>query len=301
MRYDAVIVGGGSAGLSAAQALARARRQVLVVDAGQPRNRFAAAVHNVFGHDDTPPAVLLAKGRAELHRYPTATVLTGEVIAATAEADGFSLALADGQALDTRTLILAGGVRDVLPPLEGLQARWGRSVLHCPYCHGFELGGRALGAFAGEAMGLHRALMLPDWGPTTCFLEGGFEPDAEDARKLANRGVVLERVPVVALLGTAPALDGVRLADGREVGVKALFVGARIEPVGGLAEALGCAQDPGPQGPYLRVDAFKQTTVPGVFAAGDLSQPMHSVPLAIASGLLAGVGAHQALIAADAA
>ncbi|MEF3082237.1 NAD(P)/FAD-dependent oxidoreductase [Luteimonas sp. SMYT11W] len=301
MRYDTVIVGGGSAGLSAAQAMARARRRVLVVDAGQPRNRFADAVHNVFGHDGTPPATLLAQGRAELLRYPTATVIAGEAIEAGADADGFSLVLADGQTVQARTLILAGGVRDVLPPLDGLQARWGRSVLHCPYCHGFEVAGRALGVFAGDAMGLHRARMLPDWGPTTCFLEDGFEPDADDARKLANRGVTLERVPVVELLGDAPALDGVRLSDGRSIAIEALFVGSRVEPVDGLAEMLGCAQDTGPLGPHLRVDAFKQTSVPGVFAAGDLSQPMHSVPLAVASGLLAGVGAHQALIAADAA
>jgi len=300
MRYDAVIVGGGSAGLSTAQALARARRRVLVVDAGQPRNRFAAAVHNVFGHDDTPPAALLAKGRAELLRYPTATIVAGEAITAEADAAGFSLALADGRTFHSRTLILAGGVRDVLPPLDGLQARWGRSVLHCPYCHGFEVAGRALGVLAGDAMGLHRALMLPDWGPTTCFLESGFEPDAEEVRKLANRGVTVERVPVVELLGTAPALDGVRLADGRCVVIEALFVGSRVELVGGLAEMLGCAQDMGPLGQHLRVDAFKQTTVPGVFAAGDAGQPMHSVPLAVASGLLAGVGAHQALISADA-
>lgn len=300
MRYDTVIVGGGSAGLSAAQALARARRRVLVVDAGQPRNRFAAAVHNVFGHDGTPPAALLAKGRAELLRYPTATVMEGEATRAAVDADGFSLMLADGQTLHARTLILAGGVRDVLPALDGLQARWGRSVLHCPYCHGFEVAGGAFGVFAGDAMGLHRALMLPDWGPTTCFLENGFEPDADDARKLANRHVTLERVAVVGLLGTAPALDGVRLADGRRVAIDALFVGSRVAPVGGLADMLGCAQDAGPQGPHLRVDAFKRTTVPRVFAAGDVSQPMHTVPLAVASGLLAGIGAHQALIADDA-
>ncbi|VXB40803.1 Thioredoxin reductase [Luteimonas sp. 9C] len=300
MHHDVVIVGGGSAGLSAAQALARARRRVVVVDAGAPRNRFASAVHNVFGHDDTPPETLLAKGRTELLRYPTASVIAGTVVDAAPAGSGFSLALADGRALQTRTLILAGGVRDVLPPLDGLAARWGRSVLHCPYCHGFEVAGRALGVFAADAMGLHRALMLPDWGPTTCFLEHGFEPDADDARKLANRGVVLERAPVIRLLGTAPALDGVQLADGRRVAIDALFVGSRVEPVDGLAASLGCVQDMGPLGPHLRVDAFKQTTVPGVFAAGDLSQPMHSVPLAVASGLLAGVGAHQALIAVDA-
>lgn len=301
MRYDTIVVGGGSAGLSAAQALARARRQVLVVDAGQPRNRFAAAVHNVLGHDGKTPAQLLAAGREELARYPTASIFHGEARTAVADSEGFSLTLVDGRGVSARTLVLATGVGDVLPPLEGLQARWGRSVLHCPYCHGFEIGGRAIGVFVGEAMGLHRTLMLPDWGPTTCFLQDGFEPDAEDARRLAARGVTLERTPVAALLGEAPSLEGVRLVDGREIAVHALFVGSRIEPVGPLATALGCTFDAGPQGPHLRVDAMQQTSVPGVFAAGDLARPMHSVPLAVASGLLAGVGAHQALIAAAAA
>ena len=300
MQYDTIIVGGGSAGLSAAQALARARRHILVIDAGLPRNRFAAAVHNVFGHDDTPPATLLAKGREELRRYPTASVIEAEATHAMATPEGCRVALADGRTLEARTLVLSGGMRDVLPPLEGLAERWGRSALHCPYCHGYEVAGQPLGVFAADAMGLHRALMLPDWGPTTCFLENGFEPDADDAAKLAKRGVVLERTPVVALLGDAPALHGVRLADGRELAMHAVFVGSRLAPVDGLADELGCVWEEGPLGPYLRVDAFKQTTVPGVFAAGDLSQPMQSVPLAAASGLMAGVGAHQRLIAQEA-
>ncbi|MET0329559.1 MAG: NAD(P)/FAD-dependent oxidoreductase [Luteimonas sp.] len=300
MHYDTIIVGGGSAGLSAAQALARARRRVLVVDAGQPRNRFATAVHNVFGHDDTPPAALLEKGRTELRRYPGVSIVDARAVDAAVGADAFTVGLADGRAPRGRTLVLAGGMRDVLPPLAGLQARWGRSVLHCPYCHGYEVAGLALGVLAGDAMGLHRACMLPDWGPTTCFLAQGFEPDADTLATLAKRGVVLERVPVTALLGEAPALAGVRLADGRELPIRALFVGSRVAPVDGLADALGCTWDEGPLGPHLRVDAFKQTTVPGVFAAGDLGQPMHSVPLAMSSGLLAGVGAHQALIARDA-
>lgn len=300
MRYDTIIVGGGSAGLSAAQALARARRHVVVIDVGQPRNRFARAVHNVFGHDNTPPATLLANGRAELRRYPTARVIDAEATKARATPEGFTVTLADGGTLDARTVVLAGGMRDLLPPLEGLAERWGRSALHCPYCHGFEVAGKPLGVLVGDAMGLHRALMLPDWGPTTCFLENGFEPDADSAAKLGKRGVMLERAAVVALLGEAPALSGVRLADGREQAVHALFVGSRLAPVDGLAEGLGCLWEEGPLGPYLRVDAFKQTTVPGVFAAGDLSQPMQSVPLAVASGLMAGVGAHQLLIAQEA-
>lgn len=299
MRYDAIIVGGGSAGLSAAQALARARRRVLVVDAARPRNRFASAMHNVLGRDGTSPLQLLIDGRAELIRYPDASIIDGEAVEAIRADAGFHVRLEDGRKFHSRTLVLATGVRDVLPEIDGLAARWGRSVLHCPYCHGFEIDRRAIGVFAGDATGLHRALMLPDWGPTTCLLQDGFEPDADAQARLQRRGVVLERSPVVALLGTAPGLDGVRLADGRTLALSALFAGGRVLPASPVAEALGCTFEDGPQGPYLRVDATKQTSVPGVFAAGDLAAPMHTVTAAVAAGVLAGVGAHQALIAAD--
>ncbi|MFY3434365.1 NAD(P)/FAD-dependent oxidoreductase [Achromobacter mucicolens] len=298
MHYDVIIIGGSFAGLSAAMQLARARRQVLLVDAARPRNRYAAHAHGFLGQDGVPPQEIVANARAQLARYPTVSFLDGEAIQALAHDGGFAVVMAGGEQVRGARLILATGMRDELPPLPGLQARWGQTVLHCPYCHGFEVAGEPLGVLAAHPMSVHQAMLLPDWGPTTYFTQGQFEPSPEDARHLAARGVQVERTPVVALLGDAPALTGVVLADGREVPLRALFVASRVHMASPLAGQLGCAFDEGPLGPVIRVDDMKQTTVPGVFAAGDASTPMSNATLASASGVMAGVCAHRSLVMA---
>jgi thioredoxin reductase len=297
--FDAIIVGGGFAGLSAALQLARARRRVLLVDAGQPRNRFAGSAHGFLGHDGKPPRQIRDEARQQLARYPTVTFADGAATAAT-RADGGFLVMVSGEGGERHErgarLVLATGVRDELPALPGLAERWGQTAIHCPYCHGYEVAGRPLGILGGDAMAAHKAAMIPDWGPATLFTQGGEEPAAEQAAVLAARGVAIERTPIVALLGDAPGLDGVRLADGRVVALGALFVSPATLPASPLAGQLGCAFDDGPSGPYVRVDERKQTTVPGVFAAGDAATPMHSATLASAAGVLAGVHAHQSLV-----
>ncbi len=296
MHYDVIIIGGSFAGLSAAMQLARARRQVLLVDAARPRNRYAAHAHGFLGQDGVPPQEIVAIARAQLARYPTVSFLDGEAIQALAQDGGFAVVMAGGEQVRGARLILATGMRDELPPLPGLQARWGQTVLHCPYCHGFEVAGEPLGVLAAHPMSVHQAMLLPDWGPTTYFTQGQFEPSPEDARHLGARGVHVERTPVVALLGEAPALTGVVLADGRELPLRALFVASRVHMASPLAAQLGCEFDEGPLGPVIRVDDMKQTTVPGVFAAGDASTPMSNATLASASGVMAGVCAHRSLV-----
>ncbi|WP_373981901.1 NAD(P)/FAD-dependent oxidoreductase [Achromobacter sp. JD417] len=296
MHYDVIIIGGSFAGLSAAMQLARARRQVLLVDAARPRNRYAAHAHGFLGQDGVPPQEIVANARAQLARYPTVSFLDGEAIQALAQDGGFAVVMAGGEQVRGARLILATGMRDELPPLPGLQARWGQTVLHCPYCHGFEVAGEPLGVLAAHPMSVHQAMLLPDWGPTTYFTQGQFEPSPEDARHLAARGVHVERTPVVALLGEEPALTGVVLDDGREVPLRALFVASRVHMASPLAGQLGCEFDEGPLGPVIRVDDMKQTTVPGVFAAGDASTPMSNATLASASGVMAGVCAHRSLV-----
>lgn len=297
--YDAIIIGGSFAGLSAALPLARARRSVLLVDAGRPRNRFAATAHGFLGHDGKPPQQIRAEARQQLARYPTVTFADGTATAAVQAGGGFDIDIEDaaGRRRESgRRLILATGVRDELPALPGLAERWGNTVIHCPYCHGYEVAGSTLGILGGDAMAAHKAALIPDWGPAILFTQGGEEPAAEQAALLAARGVAIERVPVVALLGSAPGLEGARLADGRVVGLGALFVSPWTVPASPLAGQLGCAFDDGPFGSYVRVDERKQTTVPGVFAAGDAATPMHSATLASAAGMLAGVHAHQSLV-----
>ncbi len=301
MPYDAIVVGGSFAGLSAAMQLARARRRVLVMDAGLPRNRFAEASHGFLGQDGKPPYDILREAVRQLSAYPTVGFVQGEATGASRVDGGFTVAMADGREERAARLVLATGVRDELPPIPGMRERWGRTVLHCPYCHGYEVAGRALGVLASPSLPLsvHQATLIPDWGPTTFFTQGLFELDEEQAAQLAGRGVQVERTPVVELLGDAPALEAVRLADGRVLPLQAVFTPPNVHMASPLAEELGCEIEQGPLGPYIRVDDRKQTTVAGVYAAGDAAAPIHNATLASAAGVLAGVGAHQSLATAN--
>ncbi len=296
MQHDAIVIGGSYAGLSAAMQIARARRSVCVVDAGRPRNRFAAHSHGFFGQDGATPFAMIAQAREKLLAYPSVTFVEGEAVAARRDDDGlFSADLKFQETLRATKLVLATGGEDVLPDIPGLSERWGVSVLHCPYCHGYELGSRPLGVLNVAPLSIHQALMIPDWGPTTFFLNGGDPPDADGLRKLAQRGVIVEPATVVAVEGSGPTMVGLRMADGRLVEIDALFLGTqlRITP---LAAQLGCEFEDGPFGPFIRVDAAKMTTVLGVYAAGDNARAMHNATFASADGVLAGASLHQALM-----
>jgi len=297
-RYDVVIVGGSFAGLSAAMQLARARRRVLLVDAGRPRNRFAPASHGFLGQDGVAPAEIMRQGLTQLARYPTVDFVHAEALSASHADEGVVLTLSDGSHAGGRKLILATGVVDELP-LESMIPRWGVSVLHCPYCHGYEVSGRRLAAIANAAA-VHQAVILPDWGPTTFFTQGIFEPSAEEAGLLARRNVEIERTPVVELLGEGSAIRALRLADGRELPFEAVFTAPKTRVAGPLAEQLGCAFVEGMTGPCIEVDPMQQTSVEGVFAAGDAATSMYNATLASAAGVMAGVAAHRALALEDA-
>lgn len=292
--YDVIVIGGSFAGLSAALQLARARQKVLVIDAALPRNRFAAEAHGFLGQDGRAPAAIMREARNQLRRYPTAEMLSDQVVGARAVAGGFNLQLAAGGERLARRLVLATGVADELPAVPGILDRWGSTVLHCPYCHGYEVRDEPLGVLAAHPMSPHQALLIPDWGPTTYFTQGEYDPDPSDMRAFEARGVMVERTPIVELLGDAPGLEGVRLADGRIVKVAALFTAPRTKPATPLAELLGCEHEDGPTGPYVKVDPWGATSVPGIWAAGDSATPMHNATLASAAGVLAGIGAHQA-------
>jgi thioredoxin reductase len=298
-RYHVIIVGGSFAGLSAATQLARARRSVLLVDAGRPRNRFAAASHGFLGQDGVAPAEIMRQGLTQLARYPTVDFVHAEALSASHGDDGLVLSLSDGSDARGRKLVLATGVVDALP-LESMAPRWGVSVLHCPYCHGYEVSGRRLAAIANTPAAVHQAMILPDWGPTTFFTQGVFEPSAEEAGLLARRGVEIERTPVVELLGEGSAIQALRLADGRELPFEAVFTAPKTQVASPLAEQLGCAFAEGMTGPHIEVDQMQQTSVAGVFAAGDAATPMYNATLASAAGVMAGVAAHRALVLEEA-
>lgn len=299
MQYDAIVIGGSFAGLSAAIHIARARRSVCVIDTGSPRNRFAEASHGFFAQDGEDPQAIIAAARAQLERYPTVRVAMDEAIGASPVAGGFEVALAGGRALTASKLVLAFGISDILPDLPGLKERWGKSVLHCPYCHGFEVSGGRMGVLQTMSASAHQALLIPDWGSTTLYLNGGEAPDAEMQAKLARRGVSIEPGRIAALRGDGPELSSLLLADGRDIATDALFLAPRSRLNSPIAEQLGCALDDGPFGPVIRTDAAKLTTVPGVYAAGDIARVPHNASWAAADGVTAGVSLHQALALGD--
>lgn len=293
MTYDAIIVGGSYAGIAAALQLARARRRVLVIDEGIRRNRFASHSHGFLGQDGRPPGEIAAEARDQLMRYPTVTWETGRAERAERTDAGFRVADAAGRSFAGRRLLLAVGVVDDLPAIPGLAERWGRSVFHCPYCHGYELMQGRIGVIAVSGQSMHHALMLPDWGPTTLLLNGTFAPDADQSAHLERRGVAVETA-LVAGIGGEPA--DVALADGRVLPFAGLFVLPASRVASPLAAQLGCAFDEGPLGAYIRTDGMQETSVPGVFACGDAARAAGSVALAVGAGTMAGTALHRSLL-----
>ena len=298
--FDVIVIGGSYAGLSGALQLARARRRVLVVDAGQRRNRFAGDSHGFLTRDGQPAAAIAAEGRAQLAAYPTVRFHDGMALGARPDGDGdgigndigFSVELSDGTQARAARLLLATGVRDELPPIPGLAERWGKSVFHCPYCHGYELDGGRIGVIANGPMSLHQAQMLPHWGRVTLFANEVCPLDAEQQADLDRRGVVVEPVRVDRIEERATVI----LAGGRRLEMDGLFTFGRLHMASPVAEGLGCALDDGPLGPYIRTDDTRQTTVPGVFAAGDAIRNAGNVAMAVADGAMAGVGVHRSLL-----
>lgn len=289
---DAIVIGGSYAGLSAALQLARARRRVLVIDAGLRRNRFASASHGFLGQDGRAPGDIAAEGKAQLLAYPNVRWLDGTVWRAEAQGAGFGVDLDNSHTEQARTLVIASGVVDELPAIQGLAERWGRGVFHCPYCHGYELDNGRIGVLAVSEMSMHHALMLPDWGSTTLFLNEAFVPDEAQRAALAARGVAVEAGAVARLVDTAT----VELSDGRRIAMDGLFTMARTHIASPVASQLGCAMDEGPTGAFIRTDAMQATSVPGVFACGDAARAAGNVAISVGAGAMAGASAHRTLM-----
>jgi len=294
MRYDVIVIGGGAAGLAGALALARARRSVLVVDGGQPRNAAAGHVHNFLTRDGTPPADLLALGRDEVRGYG-AEIITGTV---TAAKPGFTVSLADGTTHEARRLLVTTGLVDVLPDIPGLGALGG-DVLHCPYCHGWEVRDQAIGVIATSPMAVHQALLWRQWSAdVTLFLNGGPAPGTDEAAQLRARGI---RVVPETIVDTHA---GVRLADGTVVARDALVVATHLVARDEVLAGLGLAAEPVEMaghviGTAVPADPTGATSVPGVWVAGNVADPRAQVITSAAAGLTAGAAINADLVADD--
>ncbi|QIS40875.1 NAD(P)/FAD-dependent oxidoreductase [Clavibacter capsici] len=309
--WDAVVVGGGAAGSSAALMLARARRTVLVVDAGQPRNAVAAHMHGVLGHDGKPPRQLVAEGRREIEGYG-GVVVDGRVegIEAVGDPAGprFRVTLDGGAEVTARHVILATGLVDVLPEVPGLAAHWGAGVVVCPYCDGYEVRDRRIGVLATGPGSLHHVQMLRQWSADVTFLVAGgtvdgapLEIDEATRAGIDARGIRVEETAVVRVLGERGALEGVELADGRILELDSLFAMPGIAPRDGFARALGAATEETPWGPFVAADPTGQTSVPGLLIAGNASSGSANVPVAMAAGTMAGAMANAGMVTEDVA
>ncbi|MBA4777249.1 MULTISPECIES: NAD(P)/FAD-dependent oxidoreductase [Agrobacterium] len=292
MKFDVIIIGGSYAGLSAALQLGRARKNILVVDAGERRNRFASHSHGFLGQDGKAPGEIITEARRQIERYPTIDWAEGRVTDAEGSFGDFVIEIDGGRRETADRLILAMGVADELPAIAGLKERWGSSVFHCPYCHGYELNQGKIGVIAASPLAIHHALMLPDWGETTFFTNGVFEPDADQNALLSKRGVRVETTRIREITGHADVV----LADGRSIALAGLFTQPKLRIASNWLEKLGCAVEEGPMGSSIVTDPMKQTTAPGIFACGDVARPAGSVALAVGDGAMAGAAAHRSIL-----
>jgi thioredoxin reductase len=299
---DVVIIGGGTAGLSGALTLARARRSVVVVDAGEPRNAPAAAVHGYLTRDGTPPQELLQLAREEVLGYG-AELVDGRVAAAEPDGDGFLVTLADGTDLRARRLLVATGLIDELPAIPGLRERWGRDVVHCPYCHGWEIRDAAIAVIGTNEHAVHQALLFRQWSADlTLVLHTAPEPTAEQAEQLAARDASVVREEVVTVETSDDRLTGVRLASGETVPCDAIALLPRFVARTAGLERLGLATPAHPMGVGVQIeaDAMGLTNVPGVYAAGNARDLTASVVTAADNGVRAAAALNADLIAEDA-
>ncbi|MGH1563523.1 NAD(P)/FAD-dependent oxidoreductase [Mumia sp. DW29H23] len=300
--YDAVVVGGGAAGLNGALMLARSRRSVVVIDAGAPRNAPADGVHGLLGHDGLPPTELLRRGRAEVRRYG-GEVVDGDVTTATKDGDGFAVTLADGRTTWARRLLVTTGLVDELPDVAGLRERWGRDVVHCPYCHGWEVRDRAIGILASGPAAVHQAMLFRQLSDDVVLFAHTTEGPPEDqAALLAARGVDVVTGEVAALVIEDDHIVGVRLTDGRVVERDVVAVGARMRARSGVLSDLGlrAVEHPSGMGEHVPSDATGRTDVPGVWVAGNVTDLSAQVGAAAAAGALAGAHLNADLVADDA-
>ncbi|MGO1408320.1 MAG: NAD(P)/FAD-dependent oxidoreductase [Brachybacterium sp.] len=306
---DAAVIGGGAAGLSGALMLARSRRSVVVIDSGTPRNAPAEGIHALLGNEGTPPAEYLARGRAEVRQYG-GLIVEGEVASARAaepSADGdlrFTLTLADGRLLAARRLLIASGIRDELPQIPGLAAHWGTHLVHCPFCHGWEVPDQAIGVIATRAASFHQALMFRALSEdVTVFVPEDLEVDAETRDRFAALGVTVVEAEIQEIVADADGgLAGVRLASGELVPRTVLTTATVMTPRLDGLEDLGLQLEelPAGMGTTIATGNAGATEVPGVWVAGNASDPSAQVGASAAGGALAGGHIHGMLVMADA-
>ncbi|WP_459549469.1 NAD(P)/FAD-dependent oxidoreductase [Nocardia sp. X0981] len=296
--YDVVVAGGGAAGLNGALMLARSRRSVAVIDNGQPRNAPAEGVHGLLARDGMPPAEVVERGRAEVRAYG-GQVMTGEIVAATRDGDGFTVSLSDGRTLRARRLLVTTGLIDELPDIPGLREHWGHDAVHCPYCHGWEVRDRAIGVLNTGPMSTHQAQLFRQLSDDVVFFaHTGPDLTQEDAERLVARDIRIVNGEIAGIEADGGRLTGIRLADGTVVARAVVALTSRMVARSAFLDGLGltATDHPAGIGSYIAADTTGRTEVPGVWAAGNVTDLSAQVGAAAAAGAFAGAQINADLV-----
>lgn len=280
--------------------LGRSRRRTAVIDDDKPRNRFAEHMHGVLGHDGVDPAELVARGRDEVAGYGVEFV-GDRVVRVDDVTGGLLVTTSSGEAHTTRAVIVASGITDRLPDIPGLAERWGTTVLHCPYCHGWEVRDQRLGVLTSSPLGLHQAELIRQWSDDVVVFAAGLgELAAATEARLMSRGIELVLAPVTEVVGDGTAISAVRTADGQLTPVDAILTAPTPEPRDDFLRHLGLDRTTSPWGSFLTIDPMTQrSSHPRIWAAGNVVHPAASVPVAMGAGSTAGAMANLALVTED--
>jgi len=292
--YDVIIIGGSYAGLAAGMALGRSLRSVLIIDSGKPCNRQTPHSHNFLTHDGRPPAEIAAMARKQVLTYPTVTLLQDRASEAAKTEKGFTIATDGGEHFAAQKLIFASGVRDLMPDIPGFAECWGISVLHCPYCHGYEVRQQPTGILSNGDMGFEFAAMISNWtNDLTLYTNGPATFTEAQRKKLEAHGIRTDSRKILSLDHYRGDLQGINFESGEPAGPRALYARVPFEQHSGLPAALGCAlTDDG----FIKIDQMQQTTVPGVYACGDNTTRMRTVAGAVGSGTFTGAAVNRDII-----
>lgn len=284
-QYDVVIVGGGPAGLSAALLLGRARRRVLVCDQGAPRNAPAKASHNFLTRDGMPPLQLLQIAREQLQPYTTVEFEAVAITEASRTEQQFTMTLADGRSITTRKLLLATGLVDDLPAIDGIRELWGKSIAQCPYCHGWEVRDTPLAIIGNGHDYFEYARLIKGWTDDLVICTNGPSTFTEsEYQALSANNIIIREEEIAELEGTNGQLEAIRFVNGERLARHAIFMHVPQHQRTSLPQQLGCTLTP--RG-LIEVDAFGKTEIPGLYAAGDATHLMQSIIVAAATGTMA--------------
>ena len=292
--FDVIIIGGSYAGLSAAMALGRSLKNVLIIDSGKPCNQQTPHSHNFLTRDGETPANLATISKAQVLAYPTIKFLDGLAESATKTGYGYTITTADQQVLNAKKLIIAAGVKDIFPSIKGFAACWGISVLHCPYCHGYEVNGKTTGIIANGEIGFEFTKLISNWTKDlTVFTNGIVDINIDDQTKLLAKNINIVEKEIEEIIHENGMVKHLKFKDGSTHELDAIYARVGMEHNTKVINDLSIELTE--QG-YVAVNAFKQTNVAGVYAAGDCTTMMRSVANAVAEGNFAGTILNKELV-----